>query len=463
MICLRGEPGSFRAVSLFPCSVEELYTWHCRPGALERLIPPWERTTVVARSGGLDPGGRVSMRMHAGPIPYLWQAHHIENEPGVFFRDIQARGPFRRWIHTHRFAHTPNGARLEDHIEYALPGGALFPWAGRLLVEPVLNRTFRYRHATLADDLRLHASASRVPLRILISGASGILGSALMPLLSTGGHEVWQLVRRRPDRRPWEVYWDPERDQLDLSGLPPFDGVIHLAADNIGQGRWTREKRQRMIESRVRGTGLLARELARCNHRPEVLLSASAVGFYGDCQDCCIIEEHRAGSAFISEICSRWEEAAQPAEDAGIRTVTLRIGVVLTPRGGALARLLGTATLGINRRFGSGRQYISWIGVHDAIGAMLHALSCRSLRGPVNLVAPQPVRNEEFLATLARVMGRPLLPPVPAAVVRLVFGQMGAEVLLQGCRASADKLLASGYRFRHPDLATALGNLLGRS
>ncbi len=463
MICLTSEPGSFRASSLFPCSAGELYAWHSRPGALERLIPPWERTTVVARSGGLDPGGRVTMRMYAGPVPYLWQAHHIENSPEDYFRDIQASGPFRRWIHTHRFTPAPNGAQLEDHIEYALPGQTLLPFAGKLLVEPVLRRTFGYRHATLRDDLLLHAGASRRPLRILLSGGSGVLGSALIPLLSTGGHEVWRLVRRQPDRNAREVYWHPEQGRLDLTGLPPFDGVIHLAADNVGQGRWTREKKQRVIDSRVRGTSLLARELARCAQRPEVLLSASAVGFYGDCHDCCIIEDHRAGSNFLSDVCSRWEQATQAAEDAGIRTVTLRIGVVLTPRGGALARLLAASVPGLSRRFGSGAQYVSWIGVNDAVGAMLHALSCRGLRGPVNIVAPNPVTNSELLTTLAQVIRRPLLPPIPAGIVRLVFGQMGAEVLLEGCRASADKLIASGYRFRHPDLRAALDSLLGRA
>ncbi|MGI6657590.1 MAG: TIGR01777 family oxidoreductase [Desulfobulbus sp.] len=462
MISCTSEPGWFSATSVFPCSAKELYNWHRRPGALERLIPPWERTTVVARSGGIDPGGRVTMRMHLGPVPYLWQAQHIENKPYDFFRDTQIGGPFRRWVHTHRFSATPEGACLQDQIEYALPGQSILPWVSRRLVEPVLIRTFRYRHATLRDDLLLHSRASRQPLRILVSGASGVLGSALVPLLSTGGHEVWRLVRRKPESDSREVYWDPARGEINLSGLPPFDGVIHLAADNIGEGRWTAAKRQRMLESRIQGTDLLVRELARSRQKPKVLLSASAVGFYGDCQDRWVHEDDPPGNAFISEICSRWEQAARPAEDADIRTAFLRIGVVLSPRGGALAQLLAASAAGVSRRFGSGGQYISWIGLHDAVGAMLHVLSCNDIRGPINIVAPEPVTNSELLATLARIMRRPLLPPTPAPMVRLVFGQRGTELLLEGCRASADKLLASGYRFRHPNLAAALGSLLGR-
>lgn len=447
---------------MFPCSVTELYDWHRRPGALERLIPPWEDTTVLARSGGIDPGGRVTMRMHAGPLPYLWRAQHIENRPYEYFRDIQASGPFRRWVHTHSFSTTAEGARLEDHIDYALPAQSCCPWIGRLLVEPVLNRTFRYRHAILQDDLLLHAYASKRPLRILVSGASGLLGSALLPLLSTGGHEIWRLVRRRPEQKAREVYWNPARGELNLQDLPHFDGVIHLAADNIGEGRWTAAKKERVIASRLQGTSLLIRELARCASRPEVLLSASAIGFYGDCADRLVSEDDQAGSAFISEVCARWEAAAGSARDLGIRTVCLRLGVVLTPKGGALARLLAPSALGFSSRFGNGRQYISWIGLHDAIGAMLHALVSKSLQGPVNIVAPEPVTNRELLGTLARVLHRPLLPPVPAGLVRLLFGQMGQEVLLDSCRASAAKLLASGYRFRHPDLSTALRTLLGR-
>ena len=452
----------FSASATFPCSVEELYRWHSRPGALERLIPPWENTKVLCRSGGIEPGGQVRMRMHFGPFPYTWQARHIENDANVFFRDIQERGPFQTWIHMHIFKHDAEGATLTDDIAYRLPGQAVFPWAGKVLVEPVLRKTFRYRHATLREDLKLHVVASKRPLRLLISGASGILGSALLPLLTTGGHEVWRLVRRQPNRSQKEIFWDPAKGQLNLAGLPAFDGVIHLAAENVGQRRWTSKKKEQVLNSRILGTQLLAKELAKTHHKPGVFLSASAVGFYGNCQACCIGEETEPGLAFISDVCSQWERAGQVAQDAGIRTVFLRIGVVLTPKGGALSGLLKTAPFGFSRRFGSGKQFVSWISIDDAISSILHALTSESLRGPVNLVAPNPVTNKELLTTLARVTGRPLLAPVPAAIVRFFFGQMGAEVLLEGCHASSAKLAASGYVFRQPTLEGALRRLLGK-
>jgi len=454
--------GCFRHASHFPCSARELYEWHSRPGALERLIPPWENTQVLRRSGSIDPGGQVVLKLHAGPIPYLWQARHIENVPGVMFRDIQERGPFASWAHTHRFSDTPAGALLQDEIEYALPVQALLPGFADAQVQKTLARVFRYRHTTLQEDILLHQRCSTTPFRILITGASGVLGSALRPLLTTGGHEVWTLVRRTPDRERNEIYWNPGEEELNLSGLPPFDAVIHLAGDNIGDGRWTGEKKKRVIDSRVQGTGLIARTIAAQSVKPKVFLSASAVGFYGNCLDCCMREEDRAGADFISDVCALWEHSARPAEEAGIRTVFMRIGVVLSPRGGALQRLLSTSAVGFSRGFGDGEQYISWIGINDMVGAILHTLQSEQLEGPVNIAAPEPVTNGELMRTLARVMRRPLLPPVPAALLKSIYGQMASEVLLGGCRVATDKLQQSGYIFRQPSLEPALRQLLGR-
>jgi len=454
--------GRFCFASHFPCTARELYDWHSRPGALERLIPPWENTRVIKRIGSIDPGGQVFLKLHAGPFPYLWQARHIEKVPGVMFRDIQQRGPFASWTHTHRFADTPQGALLQDEIDYALPGQALLPGFAGTQVNKTLERVFRYRHATLRDDIFLHQRCSRTPLRILITGASGVLGSALRPLMTTGGHEVWTLVRRTPVSGNNEIYWNPAENQLDLNGFSPFDAVIHLAGDNIGEGRWTREKKKRVIDSRVQGTGLIARTIASLAVKPKVFLSASAVGFYGNCLDCCMREEDRAGADFISDVCSLWEHSARPAEEAGVRTVFMRIGVVLSPQGGALQRLLSTSAIGFCKSFGHGEQYISWIGINDMVGAILHALHCESLEGPVNIASPEAVTNGELMRTLARVMRRPLLPAVPAALLRSIYGQMATEVLLGGCRVATDKLQQSGYVFRQPSLEPALRQLLGR-
>ncbi len=456
------ETDVFSYRSHFPCSAEDLYTWHSRPGALERLIPPWERTSVVSRKGGVAPGGRVEMRMHLGPIPYRWVAHHVEDRPGVMFRDIQQNGPFASWSHTHLFQPHETGATLEDRIEFSLPAHALLPGFVKANVHRVLERTFPYRHATLYQDLLLHKAYSKTPLKILISGSSGVLSRALVPFLTTGGHQVWRLVRRPADLSKQEIHWDPAAGVIDTKSIPDIDAVIHLAGEYIGLNRWSPEKKKRVMDSRVQGTSLLARTVAAMPNPPKVFLSASAIGYYGDSRQRAITEDTPPGGDFISEVCYNWEEAATPAREAGIRTILMRIGVVLTPRGGALKQILVTSPIGFFRRFGSGKHYISWISIDDVIGAMLHCMVCPDLEGPVNLVAPHPVTNEDLMRTLARVIHRPLLPALSDGLLKTIYGQMATEILLSGNDVSTAKLTASGFRFRHPTLEGLLLNQLGR-
>jgi uncharacterized protein len=284
----------------------------------------------------------------------------------------------------------------------------------------------------------------------------------LVPFLTTGGHRVWTLVRRRPDQKKQEIQWDPMAGTLDARALPELDAVIHLAGEYIGLNRWTAEKKQRVIDSRTLSTSLLVRTFAAMPVPPRVFLSASAVGFYGDSPKRGLDEETAAGADFISDVCSLWEKAASPAEAAGIRTVLMRIGVVLTPKGGALQQLLRTSRCGFFRRFGHGRQVVSWIGIDDTISAMLHCLTCSDLRGPVNIASPTPVTNTELMQTLSTVLHRPLLPPLPAQVLRTIYGQMASEILLSGCDVSTAKLTASGFCFRHPTLAGLLRCQLSR-
>ncbi|MDJ0623401.1 MAG: TIGR01777 family oxidoreductase [Desulfocapsaceae bacterium] len=451
---------SFRFRSCFPCGVKELYDWHARPGALERLIPPWEKTTVVRKKGGLDPGGEVEMLMHAGPFPFRWHAHHVENTPGTMFRDIQHRGPFSNWSHTHHFQEGSNCAFLEDNIEYKLPFHAYIPPAVKKHVEDTLHRTFEHRRRVLTADLKLHNKLMTRPMKILISGASGVLGRALQPLLTTGGHEVWKLVRRQPDREQNELFWNPQTGEIDE--LPAFDAVVHLAGEYIGLGRWTPEKKKIILESRTKGTRLLAATIAGHPDPPAVFLSASAIGYYGDTQSAWVEEGSPSGNDFISEVCRLWEQSAAPAEQAGIRTVLMRIGVSISPGGGALERLLSTSPLGLIRSFGSGKQYISWISLDDTISAIYHAMCTDALEGPLNICAPAPVTNKVFMQILAKATGRPLLFSVPTTLLKAIYGQMASEILLSGCRTSCRKLQDSGFVFRHATLDEALTNMLGK-
>ncbi len=448
--------------SIYPCSAAELHAWHSRDGALERLLPPWQNTTVLSKSGGIEPGGQVLLKMHLGPFSFHYQGRHLENIPGRMFRDIQEKGPFARWSHNHFFEDTPEGAQLTDVIEYSLPGHALLPEGIKNFVTEDLKRMFHHRETVLREDILLHNRCSSRPLRILVSGASGVLGRDLLPLLTTGGHQIFTLVRRAPDPARGEIFWDPEKNILNENDLPELDGVIHLAGEYIGLSRWSADKKRRVLGSRVDGTELLVRTLAARSRPPEVFLSASAIGYYGDCGDSITYETETPGTGFMSEVCSRWEHATKLAVDAGIRTVLLRLGVGLTPRGGALRRILTASPCGYIRRFGTGKQYISWISGDDMISTMLHALTCTSLRGPLNIAAPNPVTNLQLMKTLARITGRPLLCPLPARLLQMMYGQMAREILLSSCRVATKKLEDSGFQFRHPSLEKALRALLGK-
>lgn len=294
-------------------------------------------------------------------------------------------------------------------------------------------------------------------LRILISGASGPVGAALVPFLKTQGHTVTRLVRTSA-RGQDQILWDPARP-LSPDSVSGFDAVIHLAGESI-VGRWTGGKKQRILDSRTQGTSHLAEAAAKAAQRPRVFISASAVGYYGDRGDEILRENSPSGGGFAAEICRQWEAATQLAANAGIRTAQMRLGVVMSADGGALPKMLPPFRLGLGGRLGSGRQWWSWVAVQDVVGAMDHVLNHDELQGPVNTVAPNPVSNAEFTTTLASVLKRPAIFPMPAFAVRLIFGQMGTELFLASQRVEPAKLAASGYQFQHPDLKNALQEIL---
>jgi hypothetical protein len=289
-------------------------------------------------------------------------------------------------------------------------------------------------------------------MRIMVSGSSGLIGSALLPELEKAGHSVARLVRRTPSAN--EVQWNPDGN-IQPAAVDGFDAVVHLAGESIA-GRWTEAKKARIRNSRVQGTSSLANALARTTRLPKVMVCASAIGIYGDRADETLREESAPGSDFLAEVAKQWEAATEPAARAGIRVVLLRIGVVLSRHGGALARMLPPFRMGLGGRIGSGKQWMSWIALDDVVGTIQHALTTESLRGALNTVAPNPVTNAEFTRTLGEVLHRPTVFPLPEFIVRTIFGEMGQALLLSSQRVECAKLLASGYRFRHPELQSAL-------
>lgn len=437
------------------------FEWHEKDGALQRLTPPWEKMELLEKDDGIEVGAKCSLNVGAGFFSIPWKAEHIEYYKDRHFKDKQASGPFSLWEHSHDFEEKEESTVIHDTVEYRLPMHWLSaPFAGGF-VRKKLKKMFAYRSSVSKNDIELIKEYLPEPKTIVVSGASGVVGSALIPYLQTQGHKVIRLVRNEKQLCIGDVCWNPNAGTIE-SEFENADVVIHLTGEPIGDRNWSNDKKLSIVDSRVKSTSLLAKTIANMSNPPKLLICASAIGFYGDRGDEVITEDSETGKDFISHVCYHWEKAGLKAEESGVRVVYLRIGVALTPSGGALAKLMLPYKLGLGSVPGSGEQYISWVGMDDVLYAVSHIMETDSLSGPVNLTAPNPVKWIEFGDTLASVLGRPRFLKVPAWLIRGVYGQMGREVLLSGSNVLPKKLLESGFRFRYPLLGDALKHLTGR-
>ena len=298
--------------------------------------------------------------------------------------------------------------------------------------------------------------------RILISGSHGLIGSALIALLTTDGHEVIRLVRHKPTPGSSEVEWHPDKGFIDSEKLEGLDAVVHLAGEGIASSRWTEEKKRAILESRVKGTTLIAESLAKLSRPPAVFVSASGIGYYGNRGDELLNESGTLGSDFLAHVCFEWEKATTPAAEQGIRTVLARFGIILDANGGALAKMLTPFRMGIGGRVGSGKQWMSWMALDDVVSAIRFLLYDNAVNGPVNFVTPFPVTNAEFTKTLGHVLSRPTLFPIPAFALRVAFGELADAALLSGQRVEPAVLQARGFAFGLPRLELALRKILHR-
>lgn len=438
--------------------LDEVFAWHTRPGAMRRLVPPWQPMTVVAETTSLA-DGRAILGL---PGRLRWVAQHDPagyDPPRRFVDVLSSDGlaslPARlvaRWRHTHDFEDVSDASsartRVHDRVEAPVPGAAL-------------RSTFVYRHRQLADDLAAHQDAALCgprPLVIAVTGASGLVGSQLTAMLSTGGYEVIRLVRRSP-RRADERLWDPQRPAPGL--LDGVDAVVHLAGASIA-GRFTDAHRNAIRASRIEPTRRLA-ELAGRTAGVRVFVCASAIGYYGfDRGDALLSEDSVRGGGFLADVVSDWEAATAPAAEAGLRVALVRTGIVQAANGGTLRLMRPLFSAGLGGRLGSGRQWLSWIGLDDLIDVYYRAIYDERVVGPVNAVAPNPVRNVDYTEALAHVLHRPALLPVPSFVPRMLLGYQGARELAQASqRAVPVKLQDLGHRFRQPVVEDALAHQLG--
>ena len=434
--------------------IDEVWAWHTRRGAMRRLVPPWQPMRVVKETESLA-NGRAILGLPGG---LRWIAQHDPSgyDPPHQFLDVLSSDGLMTlpprligwWRHTHRYSEAgPGRTRVHDTVDTTVPGAAL-------------RSTFAYRHRQLAEDLAAHRDAAQAgagSLVIAMTGSSGLVGTALAAFLSTGGHRVIRLVRRDPadvdERR-----WDPEDPAADLfSGV---DAVVHLAGESIA-GRFTAGHRRAIRDSRIEPTRRLA-EVAAATPGLGAFVSASAVGFYGhDRGDELLDESSSRGTGFLADVVADWEAATGPAS-AGTRVVTVRTGIVQAAAGGTLKLMRPLFAAGLGGRLGSGRQWLSWIGIDDLLDVYYRAIYDTRLSGPVNAVAPYPVRNIDYTQALARTVHRPALLPVPAFGPRLLLGKQGATELAEANqRVVPAALTAVGHRFRQPTVQDALAHQLG--
>lgn len=455
---------TFERESRVEVPVKELFAWHNRQQVFARLTPPWEKIRVIEKQGGVENGSRLVMEIRQGPFRRRWVAVHSDYVPGKQFCDEQVEGPFTKWIHTHQFmAQGDDASFLRDHIEYKAPLGFLGQWAAGNYIGRKIDRTFSFRHTRTQNDLkRYHPYAQERSLKIVISGASGLIGSALSVFLSCAGHRVYTLTRRPPQLGGTGIIWNPLKGEVDKSLLENADVVIHLAGESIAAGRWTLKRKETIRHSRTEGTKFLAQTLAALDRPPKTFVVSSAIGFYGNRGDEILNEGSPSGAGFLPEVCRAWEDAAEPARRAGIRVVNLRTGIVLSSLGGALSKMLLPFQLGLGGKMGTGNQWMSWISLEDMLGIFYHVIFSPALSGPINAVAPWPVTNAAFTKILGHVLNRPTPFPMPAAMVKIIFGEMGEALLLEGQQVKPAVLEKSGFQFLYPDLESALNWELGK-
>jgi hypothetical protein len=431
--------------SVVPGRLEDVFAWHERPGAFLRLSPPWQPARLVEESASLR-DGRSVIKLPGG---IRWVAQHGQYDPPRLFVDDLVSLPIH-WHHIHTFEPvTEDSTRVTDTVETPVPAR-------------LLRRMFRYRHRQLADDLavgRRMALRRAGPMTVAVTGSSGLIGSALSAQLTTAGHRVIRLVRRQP-QGPDERLWRPEQPDREL--LTGVDAVVHLAGASIG-GRFTPSRKREIAESRIEPTRLLAQLMADSSGAG-VFVAASAIGFYGtDRGDEELYEGSGRGDGFLADVVDAWEAATGPARGAGVRVVNMRTGIVQSPRGGVLRLLRPLFEAGLGGAIGDGRQWLSWIDLDDLTDLYHLALVDDGVVGPLNAVAPNPVRNAEHATTLARVLRRPSVLRVPALGPKLLLGSEGArELALASQRVRADRAASAGHQFRRPTLEECLRHQLGR-
>jgi len=456
----------YKHETIVEADAESTFAWFEHEGSFRRLMPPWEVAEEIRADKSLEVGSQRVFRFPMGPIKMTWVAEHTGYDPPRFFSDRMVRGPFWSWSHDHHLIEDNGTTKVVDEVTYQVPFGPLGNLADRVLggrlVRRRISQMFTARELRLQRDLAQHAKFSEVQRkRILVVGSSGIIGTQLVAFLDTGGHDVWRLVRRSVKEGAKEMRWEPSSGVLDRSKLEGFDAIIHLGGEGIGDKRWSRKRKKMIRDSRVDSTSLLSEAVSNLRQKPEVFILASAIGWYGDRGDEKLDEGSHSGEGFLPSVCVDWESAASMVRESEVRTIFLRSGIVLSGTGGALGKMLLPFKMGVGGPMGGGRQWMSWISLDDEIYAIHHLLMNVESDGIYNLTAPNPSRQKNFAKTLGKVLRRPAFVPLPAFVVRVLFGEMGVKLTLESQKVIPTRLVQEGYEFLHPNLEVALTDTLG--
>jgi uncharacterized protein (TIGR01777 family) len=465
-------PTNYKHETVVNADIDTTFAWFEHEGSFRRLMPPWEVAQEVRADDSLEVGSQRVFKFPAPGAPFInltWVAEHTGYDKPNYFADTMVKGPFWKWDHDHYLKEENGVTTVVDDVTYSVPFGPLGMLVDKVLggslVTGRISSMFKAREFRLKRDLDNHAKFLDMPRKkILVVGSSGLIGTQLVAFLDTGNHEVWRLVRRVADSNKNEISWNPDKGEINAKELEGFDVVIHLGGVGIGDKRWSKKRKAAIRESRVNSTELLSKTLASLEDKPDLFMMASAIGYYGNRGDEELDESSTSGEDgyFLTDVCKAWENSANPAKDAGIRTVHMRTGIVISAVGGALGKMLLPAKMGGGGPIGSGKQWMSWISMDDQIYSMYHLMMSEGVSGEYNLTAPNPVRQKQFAKDLGRVLRRPAFAPLPGFMMKIMFGEMGARLTLDSLRVLPKNLQESGYEFIHTDLQSALNDSLGK-
>ena len=451
-----------------PFQVHEVFNYHTRHRAIDRLIPPWSFLRVIKRNNGLENGTTCILELRYGPLKSKWTAKHVGYLQDKVFQDEMIKGPLKTWKHTHSF--TPiesKGCIMEDKIKYSLPYGLNRIDFFRNRLNKTLYQMFSYRHRILQNDLKLWGlQKENKGKRILISGSTGLIGSALIPLLETAGeHKISRLVRPTSKYSESENssnlrVWDPETGIVDPIDLEGFDTIIHLSGENIG-GRWSKIKKKRIHDSRVKTTEILCNTIKKLKKPPSTLLCASAIGYYGSRGEEVVTEETLAGNGFLANLCVDWEAQVKSVEAMGIRVLNARFGLILSPKGGILKLLTLASHLKVGIGFGNGSNVINWVSIEDVIGSILYSIGNTTIHGPINIVSPNPVKASDFYEIISKIQENQIFLKIGSGFMKLAIGDFTDTINESNGVIKPQKLQNSGYPFMNPGLEDTVRLLLG--